>query len=184
MHVAGTAARDVTTMAARAEERRHAFQRLSEAHLDRSYRLARLILGSGADAEDAVHDAFLRAWRAWPSLRDESRFEPWFGRILINTCRDRLRRAARTRTAELPPDLPSGDAIGTAGERDLLQRALARLRPDDQVVLALRFHRDLRVEQVATILGIAPGTVMSRQHRAIARLRAILAESGEGGARR
>ena len=182
--MADTAAEGGTTQAAGTGARRDAFQRLSEAHLDRSYRLARVILGSGTDAEDAVHDAFLRAWHAWPSLRDESRFEPWFGRILDNTCRDRHRRAARTRTAELPPDLPDADSFGASQERDLIERALARLTPDDQVVLALRFHRDLRVEQVATILGVAPGTVMSRQHRAIARLRVILAESGDGGARR
>ncbi len=80
-----------------------AFERLASQQLDASYGLARAILGRSGDAEDAVHDAFETAWHKWPSLRDPARFEAWFGRIVVNTCRDRLRREARRRTEVLDP---------------------------------------------------------------------------------
>jgi len=52
----------------------------------------RYILGNAADAEDAVQEAVVRAWRAWRGLREAERFEPWFDRIVVNVCRDRLKR--------------------------------------------------------------------------------------------
>ena len=65
--------------------------------LDRSYRLARAILLDDREAEDAVQDACLIAWQRAMSLRDPDRFPAWFGRVLINGCRDRLRRRQRQR---------------------------------------------------------------------------------------
>lgn len=154
-----------------------AFERLAAAHLDKSYRLARLILGSGADAEDAVHDAFVIAWQKWPSLREPAKFEQWFGRIVVNTCRDRLRQASRRRTQDDADGVVAPDAIDATEDRIALRRALAQLRPDDQIVLALRYHRDLKVDDIAHLLGVRPGTVMSRLHRATGRLRAILSDT-------
>ena len=65
---------------------------LVTARVPDAYRLARAILLDDAEAEDAVQEASLAAWRARGSLRDATRFEPWFDRILINQCRDQLRR--------------------------------------------------------------------------------------------
>ena len=79
-------------------ERAEAFLRLADDHLDAAYRLARAILHDATDAQDATHDAVERAWRKWSTLRDPARFEPWFDRILVNTCRDRLRSAHRQAT--------------------------------------------------------------------------------------
>ena len=155
-------------------ERATAFERLASQHLDRSYRLARAILGRSGDAEDAVHDAFETAWRKWPNLRDPSRFEAWFGRIVVNTCRDRLRRDTRQRTEELDVHAPGHDSLSGTEVRDELDRALARLKPDDQVVLALRYYRDLTIDDIAALMDLRPGTVMSRIHRAQARLRPLL----------
>ena len=152
-----------------------AFERLAAEHLDGSYRLARAILGRSGDAEDAVHDAFETAWRKWPSLREPGRFEAWFGRIVVNTCRDRLRRQARTRTYELDPRQAGHDALVGAEVRDELDRALARLKPDDQIVLALRYYRDLTIADIAALMNVRQGTVMSRIHRAQARLRPLIA---------
>ena len=87
-----------------------AFARLADAHLDASYRLARAILRDPAEAQDATHDAFVQAWRKWSTLRDVDRFQQWFDRILVNTCRDRLRapgRQVQDISAEL--ELASGD---------------------------------------------------------------------------
>jgi DNA-directed RNA polymerase specialized sigma24 family protein len=76
-----------------AAQRDAVFQALADEHLDRAYRLARAILRDPTDACDATHDAFVRAWRSRATLRDASRFEPWFDRILVNVCRNRLRVA-------------------------------------------------------------------------------------------
>ena len=125
-------------------ERAQAFLRLADDHLDAAYRLARAILRDPTDAQDATHDAFEQAWRKWSTLRDPARFEPWFDRILVNTCRDRLRSARRQPTdisAEVA--IPTGDPFGQAHDRDLLANAIATLSPDHRVVVALRYYRDL-----------------------------------------
>ena len=161
-------------LATRADERTAAFERLAQEHLDGSYRLARAIMGRSGEAEDAVHDAFETAWSKWHSLRDPARFEAWFGRIVVNTCRDRLRRNARRRTEQLDMTTPGHDPLAGAEVRDELDRALARLKPDDQIVLALRYYRDLTIDDIAALMDVRPGTVMSRIHRAQARLRTLL----------
>ncbi len=154
-----------------------AFQRLADEQLDASYRLASAILGSPADAEDAVHDAFEAAWRKWDSLRDPAAFTHWFRRIVVNTCRDRLRQASRSRVRDLSDGAltPSGDAFAVTHDRDLIDKAFAGLSPDDRIVLVLRYYRDLTVDDIARLTGVRPGTVMSRLHRAQARMRGVLA---------
>lgn len=151
-----------------------AFARLAEANLDANYRLARAILHDPVEAEDATHDAYLQAWRKWSTLHDATRFEAWFARILVNTCRDRLRRTARRRPADISALLTvpaEGDPFGQAHDRDALGAALARLTPDHRVVLALRFYRDLTIDQIASHLGLRRGTVNSRLHYALKELK-------------
>lgn len=154
-----------------ATRRDAAFVRLADEHLDRAYRLARAILHDPTEAQDATHDAFVQAWRKWATLRDPSRFEPWFDRILVNTCRNRLRsnrRLAIDISAEVA--LVTGDHAGDADDRHVLGAAIEALSPDDRVVVALRFYHDLRVEDIAIRLGVPAGTVKSRLHRALKRL--------------
>jgi RNA polymerase sigma-70 factor (ECF subfamily) len=163
--------------------RESAFRELALRHLDASYRLASVILRDPADGQDATHDAFVQAWHQWPTLRDPAKFEPWFDRILINTCRDRLRRASKRRTQDLSPELAaaSGDPFTQALDRDLLGSALSELSPDHLVVVVLRFYRDLTVDEIARQVGVRPGTVNSRLHYALKRLSAALTEPGSGG---
>jgi RNA polymerase sigma-70 factor (ECF subfamily) len=158
--------------------RADAFRVLADKHLDASYGLAYLILGHRAEAEDATHDAFVTAWRKWATLRDQGLFEHWFDRILVNTCRNRLRHVARRRTQDLSPDLElrASDAYATTHDRAQLWPALARLAPDQKVVVALRFYRDLSIDQIAARLGVPSGTVKSRLHRGLRELRAGLDE--------
>ncbi len=153
-----------------------AFRDLADKHLDASYGLAYLILGHRAEAEDATHDAFVTAWRKWATLRDHQRFQQWFDRILVNTCRNRLRNTARRRTQDLSPELQfyAADDHGVTDDRALLLPALARLSLDQRVVVALRFYRDLSIDQIAAGLGVPPGTVKSRLHRGLRELRAGL----------
>jgi RNA polymerase sigma-70 factor (ECF subfamily) len=151
--------------------RQAAFVRLADDHLDRAYGLARAILRDPTDAEDATHDAFVQAWRKWSTLRDPARFEAWFDRILVNTCRNRL-RARRWQATDISAEiaLATGDHSGHAANRDAIGLAVSQLSADHQVVVALRFYRDLTVAEIATRLGIPPGTVQSRLHYAMKRL--------------
>ena len=163
------------TVAEPPSERARAFLRLSDDHLDAAYRLARAILHDSADAQDATHDAFEQAWRKWSTLRDPARFEPWFDRILVNTCRDRLRSTRRVATdisAEVA--LASGDQFGRAHDTDVLANAIAGLSPDHRVVVALRYYRDLPIDEIASRLGIPAGTVQSRLHYALKHLHAAI----------
>ena len=162
----------VSSTAARAD----AFRRLADVHLDDAYRLASAILGSSSEARDAVHDAFIAAWQAWPSLREPDRFEPWFRRIVVNACRDRLRSSSRRQSILLgsTPQPPTPDPAAGVHDRLLVEAGLARLKPDERIVLALRYYHDLKVEDIAAILGIPAGTVKSRLHHAHARLRVVV----------
>jgi RNA polymerase sigma-70 factor, ECF subfamily len=156
----------------RTAERTAALLRLADEHLDAAYRLARAILREPSDAQDATHDALVQASRKWSSLRDPSRFEPWFDRILINICRDRLRHASRWEAKDISDEIAiaAGDPFGQADDRDVLRNAIATLSPDHRVVVALRYYRDLQVEDIASRLGIRAGTVQSRLHYALKQL--------------
>lgn len=170
------------------DDRATAFTALLDRGLDTHYRLAAVILGDPSEAEDAVHDAAVVAWRGFAGLRDRDRFEAWFGRILVNGCRDRLR--ARRRRPVIVPIVgvdgrpPTGHPVGldtsaALGDRDALERAFARLDPDHAVVIVLRYYLDLQVPAIAARLGIAEGTVKSRLHHGLRRLRAAV-EHAEG----
>ena len=149
--------------------------------LDSAYRYATLILGDRADAEDVTHDAALTAWRHLGELRDPAKFEAWFGRIVVNACRDRLRaRRRRPVHIELDPALSSPDANDALGGRDALAGAIRSLSPDHREVVVLRFYADLTVDQVAARTGIGAGTVKSRLHYALRHLRAAVDADAEG----
>ena len=157
-------------------ERTAALVRLADEHLDAAYRLARAILREPSDAQDATHDALLQASRKWSSLRDPSRFEPWFDRILINICRDRLRHASRWQARDISDEIAiaAGDPFGQADDREVLGNAIATLSPDHRVVVALRYYRDLQVDEIASRLGIPAGTVQSRLHYALEQLHRVI----------
>jgi RNA polymerase sigma factor (sigma-70 family) len=155
------------------------FERLVVDHLDRGYRLAAVILGDTGEAEEAVSDAALLAWRSRNGLRDPARFDAWFTRILVNTCRDRLRTRRRRPIVEVLPSAPfeptePGDFRDLVHTRDELGRAFERLSANDRITLALRFWADLPIESIAERLDVPAGTVKSRLHNAVARLRAQL----------
>src|SRR5258705_8424996 len=100
--------------------------------LDRAYRYATLILGDRSEAEDATHDAALVAWRRFGELRDADRFDAWFGRILVNACRDRLRRRRWT-VREIPAEGAFGRAPDPAeaiARHDALSQGLMSLPTD------------------------------------------------------
>jgi RNA polymerase sigma-70 factor, ECF subfamily len=149
-------------------------QRLEEAR-----RIATWILHDSQAAEDAVQEAAMLAWKRRSTVRDGSALDAWFGRIVVNVCRDELRR--RSRRPRITPLLAAatvpdeGAAAGGEPVRDEVAAALARLDRDDQVLLALRYGADLAVPQIAARLGLREGTVKSRLHAALQRMSAALA---------
>jgi RNA polymerase sigma-70 factor (ECF subfamily) len=150
--------------------------------LDRSYRLAGLLLGNFAEGEDATHDAMIRAWQAASSLRNQDDYQVWFDKILLNICRDRLRRRQRVRFVELGAEAgarTAPDAYGRMLDEDEILRAMKTLGPDLRIVILLRYWADLTVEQIAVRIGKPPGTVKSRLHTGHERIRRALATAGE-----
>lgn len=169
-----------------------AFDRLAAERIDRAFRLAVAILGSEADARDAVQDAFLAAWRELPRLRDAARFDNWLGRIVVNACRMALRhrRVVRVREIELAEprhaversrgwtaDLEEADSVAerVAGA-DLVRRALERLDADKRAILVLHHVQDLPISEIAEVLGVPAGTVKWRLHAARAALERAVEE--------
>ena len=144
--------------------------------LDRAYRLAGLLLADAHEGEDAVQDALAVAWQSFNSLRETGKFDAWFDRILVNGCRDRLRR--RNVVKFIPMDAgidPAGrDPFQAFIERDALLAGLARLTPDERIVVVMRFWADLPLDAIAERLDWPIGTVKSRLHRALGRLRGAL----------
>ena len=153
------------------EERAGAFSALLDRTLDRSFRLAAVILGNRDDAEDAVADAALRAWRSAAGLRDPDRFDAWFTRIVVNVCRDRLHRQ-RGPVVLVTEPASMDDPIGASIERAAMRDALATLSGDHRAVVALHYLEGMTAEQVAAQLDLPLGTVKSRLHYAVVALRA------------
>lgn len=169
-----------TLTATDADAAENAFAAFTATRLDESYRLARLILRDDHDAQDATHDAFIAAWRNRRMLRDPARVDAWFGRILVNACRQCLRRGARRPTAVLPdePQVPVADPYRHSDDRDAIARAFRTLNPDQRIVVVLRFYRDLPVDEIARLVRSPPGTVKSRLHHAMRQLRQALQTDG------
>jgi RNA polymerase sigma-70 factor (ECF subfamily) len=159
-----------------------AYRALMEAELERSYRLAAVILRDPIDAEDAVHDAAVAAWRSWHVLRDEASGPAWFQRIVVNKCRDRLRRRRRRSLLEFVGRPMERDEPATtsgsdrAADADLVRFGLRRLSADERVAVMLRYAQDMTVPQIAALLEIPEGTVKSRLHHALGKLRAAMQE--------
>ena len=162
-------------------QRVEAFTFLDDARLLRSYRLATLILRDQEEAEDATQEAIVRAWSSWGTLRDGSRFDAWFDRILVNVCRNRMRHARTIHVVALDDSLqlPAADAHGATIARLALEPAFARLTPDQRIIVVLRFWRDLSVGDLAERLGVPEGTVKSRLHYALKTLREAIEPSEE-----
>ena len=169
-------ARPIAGTEAPADARAAAFARLTAARLATCYRLASVILDDPVEAEDATHDAALRAWERWGSLRDPDRFDAWFGRILVNECRDSLRRRRLRPPSEHLQSAPGGARLGddtnALAERQALAQAVAGLEPDQRIAVVLHFYLELSAEQIAQRTGARVGTVKSRLHYALRALRA------------
>lgn len=152
---------------------RDAFEALIRTRYDRLYAVATRILRDATAGEDAVQDAVIVAWRDLRGLRDPERFDAWLHRLVVNGCRDELRRSRRRAriTEILPIDRPSADASERMARRDELDRAFRTLSIEHRAVLVLTHYAGFGAPEIASILGIPVGTVYSRIHNATAAMR-------------
>jgi RNA polymerase sigma-70 factor (ECF subfamily) len=160
-----------------------ALEALMRRHNRLLYRTARAILRDDAEAEDAVQEAYLRAYRALDGFRGESKFSTWLVRIAANEAL--MRRRARPRTADVVPleaaDLQAREERGDHMLRRLLEKRIDALPDDYRAVFVLRAVEELSVEETAQALGIPEATVRSRFFRARGLLRESLAREMDLG---
>lgn len=153
-----------------------AFAELVRRHERRAYAVARAIVFSHEDAEDAVQDAFLHAYRALNRFRSDQPFGAWLNRIVANAALDLVRRR-KVRDADQLPDsvaLPFRDP-GEAGElRQRLSEALAELPDRQRAVIVLHDVEGFTHGEIGGMLGIPEGTARSDLHHARAALRRTL----------
>lgn len=168
-------------------DRDAAFQRVVVPEIEILLRVARSITGSAADAEDVVQDTLLRAFRAIDRF-DGEHPRAWLLTILRNAQRNRTRKRRpellndpdsneRERDAVVALDDPAHEATRGAFDREV-RAAFASLSSSFQATVELVDIHGLTCEQAAALLGVAPGTVMSRLHRARAKMKVHLARSG------
>ena len=153
---------------------RDAFRTLVEPDLAAAIGTARIVTRSEADASDAVQEALLSAWRGLDSLRDPDAFRAWFRRPVVRSALRFASRRGRVVELDLATSAPDGD-LDRAVERRTLGRAFAQLDARDQTLLTLHHFWDLPIAETAALLGIPEGTVKSRVHNAMDRLRAAYA---------
>jgi RNA polymerase sigma-70 factor (ECF subfamily) len=143
-----------------------------ESELPMGYRLAGYLMADAAEAQDAVQEASVRAWRGWPALREKDSFHAWFSQILVNVCRTKLRQRSRRRTTDIDEvDVEAVDPFKAALARDTIGRALTVLSDELRMVVVLRYWGDLSLAEIADRLNIPIGTVKSRHHAALQSLR-------------
>ncbi len=158
-----------------------AFARLVADHHAAMARVAYVVTGDAELTRDAVQAAWSIAWRRLDSLRDPSQVRPWLVAIAANEARQTMRRQRRATIVDISEAL---DRRGGSDPADLigvidLERVLRQLRPDDRVLLALRFVAGLDSTEIAAQLGISASGVRSRLGRLLDRLRADL-DLGQG----
>jgi RNA polymerase sigma-70 factor (ECF subfamily) len=151
-----------------------AFRELFERYRTRVYRYALLHLGRSDEAEDAVQDVFLVAWKGLPSFRYEhpGSFPGWLFRVARSVVADELRRRGRRReTLEEPAEAAAAEPDEGILSRRVLIDALRRLPELQREVLVLRFLVGLPAREVAAAIGKSEAAVTSLQVRALAGLR-------------
>ncbi len=160
-----------------------AYGELVTMHQGAAFRVAYLLLGSAADAEDAAQEGFVRAYLALARFRAGEPFRPWLLQVVGNEARNRRRalgrragvldRAIRAVRGDAAAGIaPSPEHVLLAGESHAeVRAALGHLREEERLVVECRYLLELSEAETAAALGVPAGTVKSRLHRGLARLR-------------
>lgn len=158
-----------------------AWEALLRAHHPAAFRLAYLLLGDSAEAEDAAQEALIRAHRALARFDAARPFRPWLLRITANAARNRQRSlgryfAALQRFLRAEPERVLNVPAYTEQQQEAhaLWQAVRRLEQAEQEVIYLRYFLELSEAEMAAALEVAPGTVKSRLHRALRKLRQVV----------
>jgi RNA polymerase sigma-70 factor, ECF subfamily len=163
-----------------------AYEELVRAHQGIAFRIAYLVVGDAAEAEDAAQEGFVKAHRALGRFRSGAPFRPWLLQIVANEARNRRRSAGRRAALALRAAAegssggaaPSPEGSLLAGEeRERLLAAVNALGEGERLVIGCRYFLELSEEETAAALGVRPGTVKSRTSRALARLREQLGDA-------
>lgn len=157
-----------------------AWEQLVQAHQQPVFRLAYLLLGDPDDAEDVSQETFLRAIHALERFDSARPMRPWLMRITTNLCHNWRRSAGRYLSVlqnmfnSEPRDASAVQQAEQNLESEVLWKAVRRLRHEDQQVIFLRYFLECSEAETAEVLGVAQGTVKSRCHRALERLRSVM----------
>lgn len=160
-----------------------AYERIVETYQGIAFRVAYVVCGDAADAEDAAQEGFVKAYRALGRFRSGAPLRPWLLQIVANEARNRrrtagrraklaLRAAAESRPGDAAPS-PEAAVLDAELRRELLA-AVDELREEERQVVACRYFLELSEAETAAALGIRLGTVKSRTSRALDHLRARL----------
>jgi len=156
-----------------------ALARIVEAYHDDMARLCFVICSDQDMAQEAVQAAWSIAWRKLGTVRDPSRLRPWLVSIAVNEARQLSRRRRRGRVLEIAvasdPSANSADPAALTGDIDL-RNALARLKPDDRALIALRYVAGFDSAELGSALGISPSATRARLARLLGRLRTELGD--------
>ena len=143
------------------------------------YALAMSYMKQEADALDCLQQSILKAWEKLDTLQDPEKFRPWLYGILVNSCRDALRKRGREDSLE---DREGADAAPedriTFETKAVLWEAVQRLPDPDRTLLILFYYEDLPTEQIAQAMEEKPATVRKQLERARQKLRAELEREG------
>jgi RNA polymerase sigma factor (sigma-70 family) len=167
-------------------------------HMDAAFNFARYLMRNGEDAEDAVQDAFLRAYQAFATYKGGSQ-KAWLMTIVRNVCLTKIKQRAQpgkvvmldqvmeeaeqASATVVPASLcsrPDAELLAKI-ERAQVQTALKRLPQNLREIVVLREFEDLSYQEISEVVGVPAGTVMSRLSRARERLKALLTETEVGG---
>jgi RNA polymerase sigma-70 factor (ECF subfamily) len=161
----------VRAVAADTWQRRMALERLVGAQQRRLFHIALAILRDAGEAEDAVQESFLCAWRKWDAVREEEKREAWLTTICVRQCIRRRKGLLRWTLGN--PDLSASAAEDARFQGRLLDldRAQAKLSPQQRAALVLSYQHGYSADQCAELMGISGGTVRSHLARALATLR-------------
>ena len=173
---------------------REARRALFERYRDDAYRVALRITGRPADALDVVQDAFIRAFESLADFQGRARFRTWLLRIVANRARDLLRSRRVRQAVSLDADEsengapqvagadpPASDAAERRERAERIRAAVQSLPEAQRVVFALYATGEMTYGQIAEVLGIPVGTVMSRLYHARRRLAELLADLAPPG---
>lgn len=154
---------------------------LFEAYYRRTFAVAFNILRNRESAEDITQDAFIKAFQNLHQLKDKTKFGAWLAVIASNLARNHLKREKKViYTAELPEVQGQTDHNDTevealhALELERVRKAVRELSPDHYQVIVLQFFDDLKIDEIAALLKVSPGTVKSRLFRARQKLAEVL----------